>query len=69
MLTIPIHRAPAPALAVPVASAIDIRAAIQVLTDEADAKDAVGGSRATTQADSLRRAIALLRASLHRAGG
>lgn len=69
MQTIPIHSAAPPALAVPVASAADIRAAIEVLSDEADAHDSLGGQRAMAQADSLRRAITLLRASLHRAEG
>lgn len=69
MQTIPIHRAAPPAIAAPLATAADIRAAIDVLTDEADAHDAVGGSRAMAKADSLRRAVTLLRASLHRVEG
>ena len=68
LATIPIRPAAPPAAAVPVASAADIRAAIDVLTEEADANDAIGGSRAMAHADSYRRVVTLLRANLYRAG-
>lgn len=69
MQTIPIHRAAPPAIAAPLATADDIREAIQVLRDEADAHDAVGGARAMARADQLLRVVKMLRASLHRVEG
>jgi|GEM_PF-2916007 hypothetical protein len=60
--------APVVAVAEPLATAADIRAAIDVLGDEAWANDTVGGKRAADRAASLRRAVALLRACLHHAG-
>jgi acyl-CoA reductase-like NAD-dependent aldehyde dehydrogenase len=55
--------------AAPLASREDIREAIEVLTDEADAHDSVGGRSAMDRADQLRRVVTLLRASLHRVEG
>jgi secreted protein with Ig-like and vWFA domain len=61
--------APAVAQATPLASADDIREAIEVLNDEADAHDAKGQRNHLARADQLRRVVALLRANLHRVGG
>jgi acyl-CoA reductase-like NAD-dependent aldehyde dehydrogenase len=60
---------PAVAQATPLASADDIREAIEVLNDEADAHDAKGQRNHLARADQLRRVVALLRANLHRVGG
>ena len=60
---------PAVAQATPLASADDIREAIEVLTDEADAHDSVGAQASLIRADQLRRVVTLLRANLHRAEG
>jgi hypothetical protein len=60
---------PAVAQATPLASADDIREAIEVLTIEADAQESVGGHSAMALADQLRRVIKLLRANLHRVEG
>jgi hypothetical protein len=59
---------PLVALVAPVATGEDIRVAIEVLTDEADAHDSVGGRSAMDCADQLRRVVTLLRANLHRVG-
>jgi hypothetical protein len=61
--------APAVAQVTPLASADDIREAIEVLTDEADAHDSVGAQASLIRADQLRRVVTLLRANLHRAEG
>ena len=71
---------PAVAQATPLASADDIREAIEVLTDdireaievltiEAYAQESVGTLSAMARADQLRRVIKLLRATLHRLEG
>ena len=60
---------PLVAQATPLASADDIREAIEVLTDEAGAHDSVGAQASLIRADQLRRVIKLLRASLHRVEG
>jgi hypothetical protein len=61
--------APAVAQATPLASADDIREAIEVLTIEADDWESVGTLSTMALADQLRRVIKLLRASRHRVGG
>jgi hypothetical protein len=61
------HAPPVVALAAPLATAADIRAAINVLRDEAAAHDTLSGPQHASDAASLRRAIALLRACLHHA--
>jgi hypothetical protein len=60
---------PAVAPVAPLATGADIREAIQVLTDEADAHGAMGQRNHLARANQLRRVVALLRASLHRVGG
>lgn len=60
---------PLVALAAPVASAEDIREAIEVLNEEAAAHDSVGAQASLIRADQLRRVITLLKANLHRVGG
>jgi hypothetical protein len=60
---------PAVAQATPLASADDIREAIEVLTIEVGAGGSVGAQAGLIRADQLRRVIKLLRASLHRVGG
>jgi hypothetical protein len=60
---------PLVAHAAPIATGEDIREAIEVLTDQADAHDSVGAQASLIRADQLRRVVTLLRASLHRVGG
>lgn len=60
--------APVVAVSAPLASAGDIRAAIEVLTAEAQAHDTLTGNYHVAEAAALRRVIALLRACLHHAG-
>lgn len=60
---------PVAAVSAPLASASDIRAAIEVLTYEAQAHDTLTGDYHVAEAAALRRAVALLRACLHHAGG
>jgi hypothetical protein len=59
---------PLVALVAPVATGEDIRVAIEILNEEAEAHDAIGGHRHHDRADQLRRVVTLLRANLHRVG-
>jgi hypothetical protein len=60
---------PAVAQATPLASADDIREAIEVLEVEADAHYSVGAQASLIRANQLRRVVTLLRANLHCVGG
>ena len=60
---------PAVAQATPLASADDIREAIEVLEVEAGAHDSVGAQASLIRANQLRRVVTLLRASLYLVGG
>jgi len=70
-VTAAVTLAPPPVVAVaePLATAADIRAAIDVLASEADAHEALAGFNTAgyhaTEAAQMRRVIALLRACLH----
>jgi hypothetical protein len=68
MPTLPHATPPVAAVSAPLASAGDIRAAIEVLTAEAQAHDTLTGNYHVAEAAALRRVIALLRACLHHAG-
>jgi hypothetical protein len=59
---------PVVAVSAQLACAYDIRAAIEVLTAEAQAHDTLTGNYHVAEAAALRRVIALLRACLHHAG-